>query len=72
MILIFFLKVCPSFGAALIKGILDRFVPDEFCPDAIPEAVLQVLDSEVSRVTVNFQYNYVTQTQTQTIKDMFV
>lgn len=45
MILIFFLKVCPSFGAALIKGILDRFVPDEFCPDAIPEAVLQVLDS---------------------------
>lgn len=39
-------EVCPSFGAALIKGILDRFVPDEFCPDAIPEAVLQVLDSE--------------------------
>ncbi|CAH1420543.1 unnamed protein product [Lactuca virosa] len=39
-------EVCPSFGAALIKGILDSFVPDEFCPDAIPEAVLEALDSE--------------------------
>ncbi|KAL4581530.1 hypothetical protein LXL04_006052 [Taraxacum kok-saghyz] len=42
-----FLKlVCPTFGAPLIKRILDKFIPDEFCPDAIPQAVLQALDSE--------------------------
>ncbi|CAI9300514.1 unnamed protein product [Lactuca saligna] len=43
-------EVCPSFGATLIKGILDSFVPDEFCPDAIPEVVLEALDSEVSSI----------------------
>lgn len=41
-------EVCPTFGAPLIKGILDTFVPDEFCPDAIPQAVLEALDSEDS------------------------
>ncbi|KAL7585629.1 hypothetical protein Lser_V15G42923 [Lactuca serriola] len=40
-------EVCSSFGVALIKGILDSFVPDEFCPDAIPEVVLEALDSEI-------------------------
>ncbi|KAK9067366.1 hypothetical protein SSX86_014693 [Deinandra increscens subsp. villosa] len=41
-------EVCPTFGAALIKRILDTFVPDEFCPDKIPVVVLEALDSEDS------------------------
>ncbi|KAI3670122.1 hypothetical protein L6452_41768 [Arctium lappa] len=41
-------EVCPTFGAPLIKRILDTFVPDEFCPDPIPKDVLEALDSEDS------------------------
>ncbi|KAI7733947.1 hypothetical protein M8C21_005333 [Ambrosia artemisiifolia] len=41
-------EVCPTFGAPLIKKILDTFVPDEFCPDPIPVMVLEALDSEDS------------------------
>ncbi|KAJ0753401.1 putative NT-type C2 domain, nucleoporin [Helianthus annuus] len=41
-------EVCPTFGAPLIKKILDTFVPDEFCPDPIPAVVLEALDSEGS------------------------
>ncbi|KAF3431077.1 hypothetical protein FNV43_RR25807 [Rhamnella rubrinervis] len=39
-------EVCPTFSAPLIKKILYSFVPDEFCPNPIPEAVLDALDSE--------------------------
>ncbi|KAG8637738.1 hypothetical protein MANES_15G158800v8 [Manihot esculenta] len=39
-------EVCPAFGAPLIKRVLDNFVTDEFCPDPIPEAVLEALESE--------------------------
>ncbi|KAE8021350.1 hypothetical protein FH972_007248 [Carpinus fangiana] len=39
-------EVCPAFGAPLIKRILDNFVPDEFCPDPIPDVVLEALNSE--------------------------
>lgn len=35
------------FGASIIKKILDNFVPDEFCPDPIPTAVFEALDSQV-------------------------
>lgn len=42
------MKVCPTFSASMIKHILSRFLPDEFCPDPIPDAVLQALESEVS------------------------
>lgn len=45
--LINYLKVCPTFSAPLVKKILYSFVPDEFCPNPIPEAVLDALDSEV-------------------------
>ncbi|KAL8231637.1 hypothetical protein R6Q57_001415 [Mikania cordata] len=41
-------EVCPTFGAPLIRRILDTFVPDEFCPDPIPVVVLEALDSEDS------------------------
>lgn len=46
----YFLKVCPTFGTPLIRRILDNFVPDEFCPDPIPNIVLEALDSEVSQL----------------------
>ncbi|KAF5175784.1 nucleolar-like protein [Thalictrum thalictroides] len=39
-------EVCPTFSAPLIKRILNNFVPDEFCPEPIPEALFQALDSE--------------------------
>ncbi|XP_038891408.1 uncharacterized protein LOC120080810 isoform X2 [Benincasa hispida] len=39
-------EVCPSFGAPVIKRTLEHFVPDEFCEDPIPDAVLEVLDIE--------------------------
>ncbi|KAJ9564047.1 hypothetical protein OSB04_000013 [Centaurea solstitialis] len=39
-------EVCPTFGVPLIKRILDSFIPDEFCPDPIPEVVLEAMDSE--------------------------
>ncbi|PHT92029.1 hypothetical protein T459_07142 [Capsicum annuum] len=39
-------EVCPAFGPSLIRRVLNIFVPDEFCPDSIPEAVLEVLLSE--------------------------
>ncbi|KAL3629104.1 hypothetical protein CASFOL_026326 [Castilleja foliolosa] len=40
-------EVCPSFGPSLIRRILNNFVPDEFCPDPIPGAILESLDSEL-------------------------
>ncbi|KAJ4841642.1 hypothetical protein Tsubulata_034073 [Turnera subulata] len=39
-------EVCPTFGAPLIKRVLDSFVSDEFCPDPIPQAVLEALEAE--------------------------
>ncbi|KAB1211752.1 hypothetical protein CJ030_MR6G015025 [Morella rubra] len=44
-------EVCPAFGAPLIKRVLDNFVPDEFCPDPIPDVVLEALDSEADPET---------------------
>nr|GEV51550.1 hypothetical protein [Tanacetum cinerariifolium] len=41
-------EVCPAFGSPIIRRMLDTFVPDEFCPDRIPEAVFKALDSEDS------------------------
>uniref|UniRef100_A0A1D1Z5E1 Myosin-H heavy chain n=1 Tax=Anthurium amnicola TaxID=1678845 RepID=A0A1D1Z5E1_9ARAE len=39
-------EVFPTFSASIIKRILSCFEPDDFCPDPIPEAVFQALDSE--------------------------
>ncbi|KAK3183774.1 hypothetical protein Dsin_031060 [Dipteronia sinensis] len=39
-------EVCPAFGTPLIKRVLDNFVPDEFCPDPIPDVVLEALEFE--------------------------
>ncbi|XP_043703984.1 uncharacterized protein LOC122654077 isoform X2 [Telopea speciosissima] len=39
-------EVCPTFGAPLIWRVLNNFVPDEFCPDPIPDTLFQALDSE--------------------------
>ncbi|XP_056169821.1 uncharacterized protein LOC115672870 isoform X2 [Syzygium oleosum] len=46
-------EVCPMFAASLIKRVLDNFVPDEFCPDSIPDGVLEALESEVSSLSTN-------------------
>uniref|UniRef100_A0A2P2JZB1 Uncharacterized protein MANES_13G017200 n=1 Tax=Rhizophora mucronata TaxID=61149 RepID=A0A2P2JZB1_RHIMU len=39
-------EVCPTFAAPLIRRILENFVPDEFNPDPIPDAILEALDCE--------------------------
>ncbi|XP_038717962.1 uncharacterized protein LOC120011024 isoform X2 [Tripterygium wilfordii] len=39
-------EVCPTFGTPLIKMVLDNFVPDEFCPDPIPDDVFEAINSE--------------------------
>ncbi|GER33280.1 hypothetical protein STAS_09410 [Striga asiatica] len=41
-------EVCPSFGPQLIRRIVKSFVPDEFCSDPIPGAVLEALNAEDS------------------------
>ncbi|KAF8399918.1 hypothetical protein HHK36_015788 [Tetracentron sinense] len=51
-------EVCPTFGAPLIKRVLNNFVPDEFCPDPIPEVVLEALDSEDSLETEESVTNF--------------
>ncbi|GER31344.1 hypothetical protein STAS_07332 [Striga asiatica] len=38
-------EVCPTFGPPLIRRVLSFFVPDEFCPDPIPNVVLEALSS---------------------------
>ena len=42
--------MCPSFSADIIKRVLDSFVPDEFCPDPVPDDVIEALESEVSKL----------------------
>lgn len=39
-------EVCPAFDSQLIKRVLENFAPDEFCPDPIPDALFEALDSE--------------------------
>ncbi|CAA7057080.1 unnamed protein product [Microthlaspi erraticum] len=41
-------EVCPSISLPLIKRILCNFTPDEFCPDHVPGAVLEELNSAES------------------------
>ncbi|KAL0372290.1 UNVERIFIED_CONTAM: hypothetical protein Scaly_0910600 [Sesamum calycinum] len=39
-------EVCPMLGPAIIKRVLDSFVPDEFCPDPLPQGIIEALDTE--------------------------
>ncbi|XP_031400644.1 uncharacterized protein LOC116210752 [Punica granatum] len=39
-------EVCPAFGVPLIKRVLYNFVPDDFCPEPVPQQVLEALDAE--------------------------
>ncbi|XP_071686610.1 uncharacterized protein [Rutidosis leptorrhynchoides] len=39
-------EVCPSISLSLLKRILCNFTPDEFCPDSVPGAVLEVVNAE--------------------------
>ncbi|XP_076888145.1 uncharacterized protein LOC143538467 [Bidens hawaiensis] len=39
-------EMCPSISLRLLKQILSSFAPDEFCPDPVPQTVIEALDSE--------------------------
>ncbi|AES61091.1 putative EEIG1/EHBP1 domain-containing protein [Medicago truncatula] len=39
-------ELCPRFGISLIKQVVDNFVPDEFSPGPVPNAVLEALYNE--------------------------
>ncbi|XP_011071208.1 uncharacterized protein LOC105156693 isoform X1 [Sesamum indicum] len=39
-------EVCPMLGPTIIKRVLDSFVPDEFCPDPLPQDIIEALDIE--------------------------
>ncbi|XP_017235719.1 uncharacterized protein LOC108209366 [Daucus carota subsp. sativus] len=45
-------EVCPTFSAPLIRRVFINFVPDEFCPEPIPDSVIDSLDSEDAAATV--------------------
>ncbi|KAL5991087.1 hypothetical protein ACLOJK_011993 [Asimina triloba] len=50
-------EVCPTFGAPLIKRVLNSFVPDEFCPDSVPKTFLEALESEVSLLRQLYEFS---------------
>ncbi|CAA0832674.1 Unknown protein [Striga hermonthica] len=39
-------EVCPMFGPAIIRRVVDNFVPDEFSPNPIPRHITDALDLE--------------------------
>ncbi|XP_057776933.1 uncharacterized protein LOC130995594 [Salvia miltiorrhiza] len=41
-------EVCPMFGPAIIKRVLNNFVPDEFSPNPIPPYIIHILSAEES------------------------
>lgn len=47
-------EICPSITLPLIKRILCNFTPDEFCPDHVPGAVLEELNSAEVQVRILF------------------
>ncbi|KAL2325152.1 hypothetical protein Fmac_024210 [Flemingia macrophylla] len=40
-------EVCPKFGVSLIKRVVNNFVPDEFSPGPIPDAVYDTLNEDI-------------------------
>ncbi|MBA0772821.1 hypothetical protein Gotri_008138 [Gossypium trilobum] len=43
-------EVCPKFSPRLIIKVLNNFVPDEFSPNLVSEAVFESLDEDISEV----------------------
>ncbi|KAI5397883.1 hypothetical protein KIW84_063627 [Lathyrus oleraceus] len=39
-------EVCPRLGISLIRQVIDNFVPDEFTPGPVPNAVIETLNNE--------------------------
>ncbi|GFP88370.1 hypothetical protein PHJA_000980700 [Phtheirospermum japonicum] len=39
-------EVCPMLGPTIIKRVLNNHIPDEFCPDPIPQNIIDALDTE--------------------------
>ncbi|CAA0818346.1 Unknown protein [Striga hermonthica] len=40
-------EVCPILGPTIIRRVLNNHVPDEFCPDTVPQDIIDALDFEV-------------------------
>ncbi|CAH2058385.1 unnamed protein product [Thlaspi arvense] len=51
-------EICPSISLSLIKRILCNFTPDEFCPDHVPGAVLEELNSAESNGDAEESFPY--------------
>lgn len=43
-------EVCSTFDAPMIRRILQNFVPDEFCPEPVPNDVFDTLNAECQEV----------------------
>ncbi|KAL3644444.1 hypothetical protein CASFOL_009624 [Castilleja foliolosa] len=39
-------EVCPMLGTTIIKRVLNNHIPDEFCPDPVPQNIIDALDTE--------------------------
>ncbi|CAK8572106.1 unnamed protein product [Lathyrus sativus] len=39
-------EVCPRLGISLVKQVINNFVPDEFTPGPVPNAVIEALNNE--------------------------
>ncbi|GER56060.1 hypothetical protein STAS_33767 [Striga asiatica] len=39
-------EVCPILGPTIIRRVLNNHVPDEFCPDTVPQDIIDALNSE--------------------------
>lgn len=40
------LEVCPEISLPLVRRVLCNFSPDEFCPDPVPDVVLEAINAE--------------------------
>ncbi|KAL8052417.1 hypothetical protein ABFS82_05G002900 [Erythranthe guttata] len=39
-------EICPMFGPTIVKRVLNSYTPDEFCPDPVPQNIIDALDNE--------------------------
>ncbi|XVF85220.1 hypothetical protein PTKIN_Ptkin17bG0100400 [Pterospermum kingtungense] len=51
-------EVCPKFSVALISRVLNNFVPDEFNPNPVSDAVFEALDEDLSEAGEDSITNY--------------
>ncbi|XWS69208.1 hypothetical protein CRYUN_Cryun04dG0159800 [Craigia yunnanensis] len=51
-------EVCPKFSAPLISRVLNNFVPDDFNPNPVSEAVFEALDEDLSEAEEESVLNF--------------